>query len=333
MEIRDLNLDEWNRVLPSAGFDVFQTREALSAINRNTDAEMRLLGGFKGEEAVALLPAFIQERAVGRAVFSPPPSMGIPHMGPIMMPTSPKRRKIERVNRDFTRGVVDELDVDSRSTLFRLVGNPEFTDPRPFTWYGQRTEPRFTYTLDVSGDPEDIMMGFSSDLRSNIRKAGDLDLDISVEDGESVHRIADDVTSRYEEQGETAPFTTDYVCDLADSLGKRARPYVARDADGEYVGGMIILYSNDRAYFWQGGVSRDYEGVSVNSLLHWRIINDVAKGSPIESIESYDLVGANTERLCSYKSKFGASLDPYYLVESTDLGLDIAKKVYRVLHG
>lgn len=332
MEVRRLDLDEWSQALPPSGFDVFHTSDALAVLDRHADLEMTLYGGFKGQETVGLLPVFVRENAVFRAAFSPPPSMGVPHMGPVLMPTSPKRRKIERVNRDFTREIVDALDVTSRFTLFRMVGGPEYRDPRPFAWAEQRVDTRFTYVLDVPGDPDDLLGRFSADLRREIRKGDELDLRTSVEGAAAAEQVARDVVSRYYEQGETAPFTVEYVRDLVEALGPRARTYVARDADDAYVGGIIVLYSNDRANFWQGGVSRNHDGVSVNSLLHWRIIQDIADGSPIESVTAYDLVGANTERLSSYKAKFGAELVPYYVVESPGRGMDVAKRAYQVVN-
>jgi hypothetical protein len=42
-------------------------------------------------------------------------------------------------------------------------------------------------------------------------------------------------------------------------------------------------------------------------------------------------MGANTERLCQYKSKFGADLVPYYVVESGGRTMDLAKKTYQAL--
>jgi hypothetical protein len=93
------------------------------------------------------------------------------------------------------------------------------------------------------------------------------------------------------------------------------------------------LYSNDAAYFWQGGARGEYDGTSVNSLLHWRIIEDLVDDPPLDSISAYDLMGANTDRLCQYKSKFGASLVPYYTIESNGPQMELAKRAYRAITG
>jgi hypothetical protein len=43
--------------------------------------------------------------------------MSVPRLGPILMPTSPKRRKQEKVNREFTDEILDELDIHSSRTV------------------------------------------------------------------------------------------------------------------------------------------------------------------------------------------------------------------------
>jgi hypothetical protein len=75
-----------------------------------------------------------------------------------------------------------------------------------------------------------------------------------------------------------------------------------------------------------------YENVSINNLLHWTILEDIATDDDLESVSKYDLVGANTERLCDYKSKFGGDLVPYYVVESAGTSMTIAKRTYQLLN-
>ncbi|PSQ16135.1 GNAT family N-acetyltransferase [Halobacteriales archaeon QS_8_69_26] len=332
MEIRRLDMEAYRRHFPSSGFTVFQRSEVLSVLDEYAESDLELYGAFKGQEAVGLIPVFVTDYAVGRTVCSPPVSRGIPHMGPVFMPTSPKQRKRERGNAEFLRGVVDALEDDPRLTVFRVLCRPDYTDPRPYAWSDQRITPYFTYVLDV-GDrsTEDLLAGFTRDLRSEIRKSRDLDMEISVEDDGAAARVGADVAERYAEQGESTAVTPGFVEDVVSALGHRARTYVARDPAGEYLGGIVVLYADDTAYFWQGGVAGNYEGVSVNSALHWEILTDIATDPPVDSVDRYDLVGANTERLSEYKAKFGGDLVPYYLAESDGPGMGVAKRAYEVM--
>lgn len=329
MRVEQIDLDAWERALPDSGFEVFHRPEALGVLAEHAGGALELYAGYKGDHPVAMLPLFVRRLPVGTVVQSPLPALGVPRLGPLLMPNSPKRRKREQINRIFTEEILDRVDADSRLTLFRMLCNTSYHDPRPYTWSDLRTEALFTYCLDVrSASLEELRASFSSSLRREIRDAEDLGITVEPEGIEGLRAIHEDARSRFEEQGEEYDRSWSYVRDLAEALGERCRAYVARSPDGEYVSGITSLYSNDMAYFWQGGTRGTYEGTTVNSLIHWQIIEDIAAGEPIESVDRYDLMGANTERLCQYKSKFGADLVPYYLVKTDGASMDVAKRAY-----
>ncbi len=336
MEIERLELEEWGDALPSSGFEVFHDPDALAVLDAHTDAELRLYGAFKGQQAVGLLPAFVDQKPIGRTVFSPPVSLGVPRLGPIIAPNSPKRRKWERINAALAEGVLADIEADSRSTLFRMTCPVGYDDPRPYGWNDLSVDTEFTYVVDLEdcADVEDAMAGFSKSLRNEMRRYEDLDLEIDTEGIDAALRIYDDVVEQYAEYDDTAPMSRPFLRDLLSSLDdERWRVYVARTPDGEYLSGIVTLFSNDLAYYWQGGVTASYEHVSVNNLLHRVILEDLVTDPALESITGYDLVGANTERLCEYKGKFNGELRPYYVVESSGLEMSLAKSAYRRVTG
>ncbi len=332
MRVESLDLADWSDELPETGFEVFHTASALSVLDDHISGELRLYGGFKGQQAVGLFPVVVQDRSVGTAVFSPPPGYGIHRLGPIVMPTSPKQRKRERVNQRFTEAVLEEIGIDDSLTLFRAICNAEYTDPRPYLWADLNIETKFTYVLDVEGEtPDDVLSSFSKSLRRGIRDGEDLDVQIEREGVEGARAVYNNTVDRYEEQDQSFPLTWPYVRDLVTALEERARVYVARTPEGRFLSGITVLYSNDVGYFWQGGTRATYDNVSINSLLHWHVIRDIIEDPPYESVTGYDLMGANTERLCQYKSKFGAELVPYYVTESSGAGMEVAKRAYQMV--
>jgi len=197
MNIEQLSLDEWERHLPSSGFEVFHTPEALEVMDRHLSGELRLYGGFKGEQPVGMLPVFAREQSVGQAFLSPPPSSGTPHLGPILMPTSPKRRKREKVTERFVSGVLEELEAASPRTLLRIVCSADHTDPRSYRWEGLGVDVRFTYHLEVETDEtEEILRSFSKSLRREIRNLDDTDVTIEMPMIHARQRTASTMTSR-----------------------------------------------------------------------------------------------------------------------------------------
>ena len=333
MNVERLDLTEWKKALPSDGFEVFHTPEALSVLEAHApdSCELWLLGGFNGQQAVALLPLFVQTSPVGTVIRSPLPSFDVPRLGPVLMPTSPKRRKQEKVNREFVRGVLDVTGADARYTLLYMQCNATYLDPRPFLWADFNVEMKFTYRLDCTMSPDGVLETFSKSLRREIRNGRESDVTIGIEGLDGARAIYEATRARYEEQGNGFGKTWEYVRDVVDALGERCRVYVARTATGEYLSGVIVLYSNDAAYYWQGGARTTHDGMSVNSLLHWRIIEDIIEDPAIESVTQYDLMGGNMPRLNRYKSKFNAELVPYYVIESSGIGMAAAKRIYQTV--
>lgn len=330
MDLVELSVSEWGEALPSTGFEVFLRPEALSTLEAHAGGnELRLFCGRKGQEVIGLFPVFVNTLPFGfRIISSPPPGMHVPHLGPLLMPSSPKQRKTERVNQRFVQAVLDELDPDARCLLHMLC-SPMYRDPRPFSWANKAVDVSFTYNLAIDDhDTDSVLDTFSKSRRREIRGGEDLDVTIEHGDIEDLERLYDQTRERFSEQNEYFGLSWPFVRDLYRRLGEHARVYVARAPDGSFLSGILVLYSNEAASFWLGGVRTDYEKVSMNTLLHWSIIRDIVEDPTLESVTRYDMVGAGEYRLSKYKSKFSPELMPYYVIHSGGPKMQMAKVAY-----
>lgn len=329
MRIEELTLDEWDESLPPSGVGPFHAAEPLRVIEDHSSASLRLFGGFRGEEAVALLPAFIRREPFVTGAFSPPPGFGVPRLGPVLMPTSPKRRKQERLNRRFVDAVLDEIDVERSLLVLRFSCEPAYADPRPFRWAGFDVDHRFSYRVPLaSRTTEDVLQSFSKSLRREIRDARDLDVSVSVRDRKGARKVYEATSERYAEQDVGFPVSWEFTRDVIDAMDDRARVYVAETPEGEFLSGITALYSDDACYFWTGGTRATYENVSVNSLLHWRVIEDAMTDPPGDGVARYDMYSGENERVSKYKSKFGGDLVPYYVVSADNRATAVARRLY-----
>ncbi|WP_435361420.1 GNAT family N-acetyltransferase [Haloarchaeobius sp. DFWS5] len=331
MNVEQITLDEWSNELPEEGVEIFHSPDVLAVADKYTDSELRLFGGFSGQELVGFLPVFVREYPAVTVVLSPPPAVSLWRMGPVIMPQSPKRRKKESLNRKFIDGALQKIGADKPLTLSYIILSTSYTDPRPYKWADYDFEPRFTYRLDLqSTDEEEVLSSFSRSLRSEIKYFDDVPVDVTVGSAEEALRVYDEFRKRFAEQGASFPTSRAYTRDLVATLGDRASVYTAEGPDGEFLGGITVLYSNTCAYFWQGGMRSNFQGRSVNSLLHWRIIQDILSDSSIDSVTHYDLGRAAVERLGQYKSKFNPDIVPYYEIKSGKL-ISIAKEAYKFI--
>jgi hypothetical protein len=259
-------------------------------------------------------------------LFSPPPSLKVSYLGPLLVTDGFEGAAArEAVGRRFIRAAAAALDDRFNARYTHVRTTPAFADPRPLGWSGYDFEPGFTYLLDLTVGRDALLSGFSSDARSNVTDEPDC---VSIEVGaeSAIEFVVEQVIARYEQQGETYGVTPEFVTDLYEALpGGMVRPYLVR-VDGVRVSGMVALADDATLYRWQGGAKPEVD-LPVNDLLDWRLICDGID----DGIETYDLVGANNERLASYKAKFGPELATYYNAVDSTPALQAAAGLYKRL--
>ncbi|WP_336003375.1 GNAT family N-acetyltransferase [Halorientalis halophila] len=336
VEIREAtqtDRSEWNGYVeqsPWAG--LFHRREVIDALARHTDATPTLLVGFKGQEPVGIFPVFELRKGPVSAAVSPPPDVRVPYLGPAPLNVDGmKQRKAERRQRRFLEGCLDWIDEMLDPAYVHLRLHHGYPDLRPLTWEAFDVDPAYTYLVDLSVGREDLLDSFSRDARTNIRDGREND-DVTVEEGGrgDVPFVMDRVRRRYERQDVDFGLPTALVTDLYESLPEGAiRPYVCR-VDGRRVGGILACELGDTISRWQGGVKTDLEvDASINDLLDWRVMADAVD----RGLTTYDLVGANNQRINDYKAKFNPELQQFYSVERGSTVMTLATGLYQRLRG
>ncbi|WP_129116684.1 lipid II:glycine glycyltransferase FemX [Halegenticoccus tardaugens] len=321
----DEQLESWDKnVERSPHGTVYHQLEALRVQADHSGTMLHPLVGFKGQESVGIFPLFTRSKARVNAAFSPPPNLWVSYLGPALLNFEGlKQRRQEKRHRRFIGAALEWLD-DAYDPAYTNVRSAcTYTDPRPFKWNGFELTPRYTYHVDLTPTREELLASFSSDARRNIRTDEDR-YEIEEVGPRGIERIIAQVRNRHEEQGESYSVTPAFVVDLYERLPDgQVRPYVCR-VDGEFVGGMVTLAYGDTVHRWQGGAKTDSD-VPVNDLIDWRIMTDAMDAG----YDCYNLVGANNERLCSYKAKFSPTVAQYYSLGRRSVGMRMVAEVYK----
>lgn len=302
-------MEKWNDYVDrSPHASPFHRREGIELLANHADVDLHPLIGKKGQEVVGVFPIFEDRRGPLTTVISPPPNTEVYYLGLALTdPGQLKQRKRERRNRRFVEGCLDWIESELEPDFCHLRTVDRYTDLRPFKERRYEVTPYYTYVVDLTDDPEDVLMRFSSDARSNVRSTDEGDYEIEIGGLEEARGIIDRVRERHVEQGEPYHITSSFIETLYTTFPDgQVRPYVCRTDDG-IAGGIVALEYGDTIYRWQGGTKVDVD-IPVNDLLDWHIMRDAMD----RGIERYDLVGANTPRICRYKSKFGPDLVPYH---------------------
>lgn len=321
--------ESWNRHVdrsPETG--PFHRWEALAVMARHSGSTLHPLVGVVGEEPVGLLPVFGISKGPFDVVFSPPPPLWVPNLGPATVNMGKlSQRKSERRLIRFIQGCLDRIEGTLDPSLIRISTVEEFVDVRPFAWNDFDIRPVHTYVVDLDPGPDQLRRQFSGDARRNIDEA--MDADVTVEEGTwgDVGWIVSQVRNRYRAQSIPFKLPRGFVGDLYSAMPDGyVRPYVCRRG-ADRLGGIIVLDDGETAYRWLGGVKPNGDvDLSVNDVLDWQVMLDAKE----RGVDSYDFVGADDRRLNRYKAKFCPDLVPYYALERGTL---ITRSLARVYEG
>lgn len=321
-------LDAWDdRLSRSPHRTAFHRLDVLRVLAEQSGATLYLLVGHKGQEPVGLFPVFELTKGPVSTVFSPPPGLGVPYLGPVLLNFRKLRqRKFEKLNRRFVGGALEWVDdhVDPKFTY--LTPGPRYDDARPLQWNDFDVSPRYTYELDLTAGREALVESFTRDARSSITNSDPDDYTIERADDAGFDYVLGRINDRYDEQDGGLHLDPSYVSGLREALPDGGlRVYVGR-VDGDPASGAITLHHGERVSFWQGGPRPDRDvDVPINDLLHWHAITDgIDDGRCV-----FDFVGANTPRLCRYKSKYNPDTARYVEAERGTRAMNAVSSLYR----
>lgn len=320
------DLDRWDSYVErSPHGTIFHQRAALEVLAAHSGARLHHLIGHKGQEPIGLFPVFEITKGPITTVFSPPPKLGVPSLGPALLNHRKlSERKRHRLNKRFAEGSIEWIDRELGPQYIYALTGTEYRDPRPFQWNGFDVAPKYTYHVDLTVGEEAFTDGVSSSLRRNVRNIDEDTYRIFEGGPDAIEFIIEQVKARFEAQDKPFDLTADYAVDLYEALPEgQIRPYVA-EIDDEWVSGVVVPTYDGTSCYWQGGGKPDVD-VPINDVLHWRVITDeMDRGGT-----TYDLVGANTPRLCRYKAKFAPELREYYEMERGTPVMNVVSDLYK----
>ncbi|ELZ00826.1 lipid II:glycine glycyltransferase FemX [Natrialba asiatica] len=323
----DEDRERWNEFVErSPQGTLCHELEALEVQADHSGAALHPLIGFKGQEPVGLFPVFELRKRFVATVFSPPPHIRVPYLGPAFLNMGKlKQRKRERRRQRFMDGCLDWIRTELSPRYAHVRTSTGVADSRPFKWNEFDATPEYTYAVDLARERDELLLSFSSDARSNITNADEDAYEVSVGGLEEIRLIHEQVKNRYESQGIGFDVPVEFVLDLAERTANgHVRPYVLR-VDGSFVGGILALEYGDTTGRWMGGVRTDADvDVPTNDLLDWAIMTDARD----RELETYDLVGADTRRINRYKAKFNPDLETYYSLEYGSWGMRTVASLY-----
>ncbi len=169
-----------------------------------------------------------------------------------------------------------------------------------------------SYMVDLSLDEEQLFKNIHTKHKNVIKRA--MKNDVTVKFGYEVFDDAYDTISSTLSRNNMSMIEKQKLLRLYDTNSKNFLVGCSYLEDKPQ-GAVIILYDNQKGYYFWGGTSEDLN-LGANNLLHWEVIKKLKS----LCVAYYDFVGAriNTkdQRLLGiqrFKSRFGATLKHGYL--------------------
>ena len=164
----------------------------------------------------------------------------------------------------------------------------------------------YHYKIDLRKGKDDIWAHFVSDVRTHIRRTQRAGVTVVQEISErSVDFLYESMKRKYGEQGWRVSVSADYYRDLFELHDRLNLTLFAALYDGEIIGTLAHFADGKRFSSWEGGAKTGIRGLSVNDLIVWEAIQWAID----HGYQEYELIGANTPRLCEFKSKYSPDLN------------------------
>jgi len=322
-------LKNWDSLIEVSPYgSIFHILDWLRIAEKHTNSKLYPLIGIKGEKVIGVFPIFYKKKGPLKMVFSPPPKVGIPYMGPVLLGYEKlKQEKKESLIMDFFTGVDNFIHDNFNPDYISFELSPGLIDCRPFKWLGYQAEPLYSYLLDISVGLSDLESNFSIQARRNIKKAEKDGMSIELGSKEGLLVLYDRLYGRYEEQERKIPISKDYLIDVFDKFNpKNLKVFIIWYQEDIISGGIKLCY-NDRIIDWIGQPKTTVR--TANDYLHWGVM----KWGIEHKLNYYEILGANTLSISQFKSKFNPELDVYFGIKKATISGTVAEKLYKIKRG
>ena len=303
-QVRWLNAgddERWDAlVVSSLQGTIFHTRLWLDALG----APYRLIGYFVGNQMRAGF-AIGATTAGGGCM---PQAAITPYLGPLYPAPAGKYVQMLSSNKEIATKLARFLRQEFNSVYCRFP--PEVTDLQPFLWAGFSAAVRYTYRLSLE-DLDHVFSHMDLTRRRNIKSAEKHGVEIETyAPFDGIMRMS---KRAFAKQGKQVSVDEDAVAGLEKKLraAERCCGFLARDATGQCLGAVWIVWDSKRAYYLVGGHDREQNDNSAVALAMWRAIQFTKREL---GLAEFDFEGSMLPNVERFFRKFGGTLYPTYSI-------------------
>lgn len=328
MELRiagEKEAGEWNKLVENSPHGtIFHTWKWLKIAEKHSRAKLYPLICSKSGIPIGIIPLFHRRKAFFHSlVFSPPPKIDIPFLGPLIISAENRQNKLYS---EFVRAMHDFTYAELRPNYLSMTLPPGQNDLRQYIRRGYLIDPQFNYIFDLTLGKEVLWQKLKKQIKRNITKAKDKDkLEVIKGEGDlkDIRFIFSQLEDRYKEQKRGLNSSLGYLEEIYSTF--RGNIQILKvEMNGESVAGLINIIYKDKIYSWIGNAKTNVSHIYPNDLLNWVSIEYGCENGFKTCYE----IGANDPRLARYKSNFNPSLIVNFNVKRSSLLFKVAESMY-----
>ncbi len=326
MDVEQINDNEvWDKFVDESPDGLlFHKWDFLKIMEKHSGYKLLTYGIYKGKSKnlLCIFPLFFKKYKGLKFIFSQPPQAGVPNLGLVMDPVFNTLKQHQKEN--SLNKVADKINEEIKKISPNYVSislGTNFFDIRPFKWNGFDVDISYTYVIDLEKSLDIIWNEFDKDCRREIRTTDKYNISLKqTNDVETFYTI---MGNRYNKQGLTLPLISpEYFKEILSTFPKNIKIYFLYN--NEDIVDITANYEyKNRLVFWKGWVSLD-KSIHSNEYLTWEFI----KKAKSEGFTKLEIQGANTKRLCLFKSKFNPSLEMSFSLYKKDSFGKLAEWAY-----
>lgn len=190
-----------------------------------------------------------------------------------------------------------------------LYNSPQLKDVRANQWANWRIDAAYTIEIPISDLPK-LRASIGKSVFKQARRSEEMGIQVSIgDDFDAYYKLLIMTFQRRNRPLPKARHQMRTLYEMARELG-HAKMYFAKLPNGQPISARIVLFSNHMtAHGWESASNPSFHHTGVAYFLMWETIKDLSN----DGFQFLDLNGANIPGIANFKSKFGGSLEHYFV--------------------
>ena len=263
----------------------------------------------RGGELQAYLPFVVREEHGARILEQP---LLTQSLGPWVADTGAGYTNALSREMDLYKRLIEGLPSHD---VFTQNFATQVTNWLPFYWEGFQQTTRYTYTLDMRQDLDEIHRGMDKRNRSRIRR-GQQDLVVTASESEGLETLLNLSQMTFERQGMSLPYSREFVRTLDEAVQKHSRRIIviARGKeDGLPHAANYAFGDSKRVYALMSGADPALRQSGASVVARWRTIEWAHTFT-----ETFDFEGSMVRGIEHRNRKYGAHQTPYFSIHRSN---------------